>query len=270
MKPFKMDFHTHSSFSADSQAPMEDMVKAAMRKGVTHMSLTEHVDYDSDLNGSIVQWDFDKKGYMEAIKTLGDRYEEDIQLFKGLELGLQPHLAQRNNDLISQWDFDFIIGSLHTVNGRDLYHQHYFDSLKPADALALYYDDYYKSIEAYSGFDVLGHLDLYLRYSPRLKEVAFSSYEEGLTRLLSKVIQMGKGIEVNAGGYRYGLDATNPSEDILKCYKRLGGEIVTVGSDAHRPEDVAYAYDEIIAMLKRLDFKYVTYYSSRKPQYMKL
>ncbi len=64
MKPFKMDFHTHSSFSADSQAPMEDMVKAAMRKGVTHMSLTEHVDYDSDLNGSIVQWDFDKKGYM--------------------------------------------------------------------------------------------------------------------------------------------------------------------------------------------------------------
>jgi histidinol-phosphatase (PHP family) len=57
-----------------------------------------------------------------------------------------------------------------------------------------------------------------------------------VSQILSRVIADGKGIEVNTSGWRYGLGAPQPTDDVLRLYRDLGGTIVTIGSDSHNPE----------------------------------
>ena len=83
-------------------------------------------------------------------------------------------------------------------------------------------------------------------------------------------IQKGKGIELNTAGFKYGLGHPNPTESILKRYRELGGEIITIGADAHAPEHVAYDFDKVPAILKAAGFRYYTVFELRKPKFIPL
>lgn len=270
MKPFKMDFHSHSHFSNDSKTPMEDMVKKAIALDVTHMAFTEHVDFDADPELGYPDWNFDQEKYMDTIEHLNLKYKTDIRLYIAAEIGLQKQVSVKNRTLCQKYPFDFILGSQHTLDGEDIYRSHHFLSKDYKNAIKRYFESYYENILAYEDFDTLGHLDLFLRYHKDAIEVPFNVYSDYVEALLKKLIEMGKGIELNAGGYRYGLNQNNPTVDYLKLYRALGGEIITLGSDAHSPEYVADHYDENCAQLRQLGFKYITYFEKRQPKFISL
>ena len=126
-------------------------------------------------------------------------------------------------------------------------------------------------LEGVSSFDVLGHLDYVVRYGRnKAREYTYREFSDEIDAILKKVISEGKGLEMNMGGVKYGLGFANPHPDVLKRYRELGGEIVTVGADAHRPEHVAYDFEEAAEILKSCGFHYYTEFKERRPVFKKI
>lgn len=269
-KPFKMDFHVHSHFSPDSNVTMEEMIKKAIELNITDLAITDHVDFDADLASYQSDWDFDRDESERMIQQLKFKYQDKINLYQGLEVGIQPHLGEKNTNTVMKNQYDFVIASLHSVEGKDLYNRKYFDLHSPKESVCIYYEELYQSISRFDAYSVLGHLDLYLRYQPSLSKVTIGQYYDELTCVLRKVIEDGKGIEINAGGFRYGLGHTNPHKELLKIYKELHGEIITFGSDAHSLNYLGANYDETVYMLREIGFKYLCTFHQMKPEFHKI
>ena len=97
-----------------------------------------------------------------------------------------------------------------------------------------------------------------------------SEFSEKIDEILKLLISKGKGIEVNTSGLRYGVGSPHPSFEIIQRYHSLGGEIITIGSDAHKPEHIGYKFDTAYELLDKAGFKYVTIFKNRKPDFIKL
>ena len=116
----------------------------------------------------------------------------------------------------------------------------------------------------YKQFSVLGHVDLVKRYS---EEQPLRTFHETLTAIFNEIIPAGKGIELNTSGVRYGLPHAMPSNDVLKLYKQCGGEIITLGSDAHHVKDIAFDFKESLKLLQSVGFKYIATFDKRQPSF---
>ena len=189
----------------------------------------------------------------------------------GVELGLQPHLSKRNAAFAKAHDYDFIIGSSHLCNGRDPYYASFYEGRTQEDAYREYFESILENLKAFSNFDVYGHLDYVVRYGPQKDEgYSYELYREIFDKILTKLIDMEKGIEVNTGGLAKGMRDVHPCSGILKRYRERGGEIVTVGSDAHVPEQIAHAFDRAGEILKDCGFRYYAVFEKRQPLFRKL
>ena len=128
-----------------------------------------------------------------------------------------------------------------------------------------------ENISAYDGFDVYGHIDYVVRYGPnKNREYSYGRYKDILDEILKKLISMGKGIELNTGGYHYGLGEPNPCTAVIRRYRELGGEIITIGADAHTPDKIACAFDKAASVLEACGFRYYTIFKDRKPEFISL
>lgn len=263
------DLHLHSLFSSDSYpwASMSNICDAAALKGLRGICFTDHIDIDYPSFEEIP--DFQK--YSNEIDDMIYKYKDKLEVFKGLELGLQPHLAAENSSFSSKPGIDFILGSIHVVDKKELYKGDFLENRSDEEGVAAYFDDMNKSIYSFSDFDSLGHIDVVRRYLKNgEKAFRYDLYEAAIKDILKTLIRMGKGIEINTSGKRYGLSSYHPMTEILILYKKLGGEIITIGSDAHRPEDLAYDFNELLELLKSLDYKYYCIFKKRKPLFIRI
>ncbi len=261
----KADFHVHSSFSSDSEELLENAVKAAINKGLDALCITEHMDMDYPTDEFLL----DTEAYHAELLRLRGLYSDKIELLYGVELGLMNYLAPRLYEFTAKQDFDFIIGSSHLVDGTDPYYPEYFGSLGDKNGILRYFESILENITAYDNFDVYGHLDYVVRYSGA-KSYSPADYRELLDEILKKLVAMGKGIELNTAGLKYGLGWAHPHPELLARYRELGGEIITVGSDGHKGEHIAYDFDKAVDILKAAGFEYYTVFRQRKPQFIKL
>lgn len=259
------DFHTHTSFSSDSSEPLENAVKAACEKGIKTLCITEHMDFDYP-GGEFI---LDTAAYRAEFLRVKEQYTGRVELLFGVELGLMDYLAPRLNDYVRGWEFDFIIGSSHLIDGEDPYYPEYFDRLGDKNGILRYFESILANIKAFGEFDVYGHLDYAVRYS-RAKSYAPADYREITEGILKALISAGKGIELNTAGLKYGLGWAHPHPEILRRYRELGGEIITVGSDGHKAGHYAYGFDEAEDILKAAGFKYYTVFRKRKAEFIKL
>lgn len=271
--PVTADFHLHSSFSGDSDTPMEQMILKGIGLGLTRMCFTDHNDFDYPVT------DRETDGFFEVnadaclcdFLKLREKYADQIALFFGVELGLQPHLAQRNADFVLAHDYDFIIGSSHICHGKDPYYPAFYEGRPQEEAYLEYFESVLENLKVYSSFDVYGHLDYVVRYGPTKDQgYSYEMYREIFDRILSALIDMGKGIEINTAALARGMREPNPCIGILKRYRALGGEIITVGSDAHEPGQIAHAFDQAARILKDCGFDYYATYAKRTPSFHKL
>ena len=219
----RSDFHLHSSFSADSDAPMRDMVEKGISLGLSAMCFTEHMDYDYIDEGMVFEADI--PSYCKTLTSLKEEYEHKIELLFGLELGLQPYLKERCESLVKNWDFDFVIGSSHVVNGQDPYYPAFFEGRTEKESYISYFESIIENLHTMSCFDVYGHIDYVVRYGPNKNQFySYKEYSDWLDEIIRLLIDKGLGMEINTGGYAAGLGHPNPHEDILKRYRELGGD----------------------------------------------
>ena len=257
------DFHLHSEYSIDSKTSMENMVLSAINKNFKSICFTDHIDFEANSLG--IDFVFRTPDYLKNIKQVKYKYKNQLEILAGVEIGMQPHLANRYNSFIEEGVFDFVIMSVHTLDGLDISSDNYTKGKSPLEAIERYYNEMYLSISNFDNFDVLGHIDYIDRYFEDYSLIPkFDEYAHQVEEILKLLIQKGKGIEINTGGMRYGLSYYHPKLPILKMYKELGGEIITIGSDAHKPEDIGHDYKIVERMLKDLGFKYIHIFKERK------
>lgn len=264
------DFHMHSCFSGDSEAPMEEMVLQAIRAGMREICFTEHMDLDFPTHKEEEEgmFEVDLDAYLKKVLEMRKRYGDRIRIGYGLELGLQPQLAERHTRLIHRQEFDFVIGSSHVCNGRDPYYPEFYEGRTEEEAYREYFQSEIDNIKKFSDFDVYGHLDYVVRYGPnRDREYTYEKYRDLLDQILKLLLENGKGLELNTGGIPYGLKELHPVSELLVRYRKLGGEIVTIGSDAHKPEAIGRGFVRAAGVLQACGFSYYTVFKNRLPDF---
>ena len=287
------DIHMHSAFSSDSESSMESMIEGAIEKGVKTICFTEHLDYEYPPEDGKVIFEVDLDAYQKKIKELQDVYRKQIEVLFGIEFGLMPHLADRYEKIAESYDFDFIIGSSHLIPAPwykedidyiqkygkapvsmihgDPYEKRFWEDRSVEEICGKYFQTIVDNIAAFKNFDTYAHIDYLIRYAPRKNEnYTYKMYKEILDEVLKAIIREGLALEINTAGYKYGLGQPNPQTDILSRYRELGGEKITIGADAHKPEHIAYDFKKAEDLLKSLGFKYYTIFRKRQPQKMPL
>ncbi|MCM1027260.1 MAG: histidinol-phosphatase HisJ family protein [Roseburia sp.] len=269
----RADCHLHSSYSGDSDTPMEEMILRGISLGLTSLCFTEHQDFAFPPSPEQPENIFllDTDAYLRGFTRLKEKYRGKIRLLFGVELGLQPEIAGENAAYARSREFDFIIASSHVCHGKDPYYPSFFQGRSEEDAIREYFTSILENIRLFSDFDVYGHLDYVVRYAPnRDRNYSCESYRELLDDILRLLLEKGKGLELNTGGIQKGLRDFHPCQPILKRYRELGGEIVTLGSDAHDTAQIADCFDRAAAVLKECGFRYYAVFRNRAPEFIRL
>ena len=282
----KIDYHIHTEFSDDSDYAMEQVIKDAIKKGFDELCFTDHVDYgikkDWDEPGEMIYRkggagepdqmpvaNVDYPVYYKTFQKMKELYQDKISLKFGLEFGMQAHTVEKYEKLFSRYPFDFIILSVHEIEDKEFWDQGFQNGMTQQEYNERYYEEMLYLVQNYHNYSVLGHMDLITRYD-KAGVYSFEQLKPILTKILKIVITDGKGIEVNTSSHRYGLKDLTPSRDILKLYKELGGKIITIGSDSHKPEHLGAFVDETKEELKALGFEQICTFDKMKPVYHNL
>ncbi len=271
--PISADCHLHSSHSGDSKTPMEEEILRGIELGLDTLCFTEHNDFaypDSpDAPGSIFLLNTDS--YLYDLIKYKEKYAGKIRILFGVELGLQPEVSRQNGGYAKSYDFDFLIGSSHLCHGRDPYYPSFYEGRRDEEAYREYFESELENIRKFSGFDVYGHLDYVVRYgATRDRDYCYEKYADIFDRILEMLIEKGKGLEVNTGGLKRGMRDLHPCMGVLKRYRELGGEIVTVGSDAHDAAHIGEYFDRAREALLECGFRYYTVFEKRTPEFRRL
>lgn len=273
------DMHMHTWFSTDSEACPCDMADEAVRKGLKTICFTDHFDKDD------LEWGeegiFDVDAYFVEMQKLQEEYAGKLNIRIGIELGLRTYLKDYYEELTKKYPFDFVIGSVHNVpykkdaEGNILYTdpaaEKLFTDRTDKEAYRLMMETTLENVRTSDCFQTLGHLDYVVRYGKsREKEYSYTDYADIIDEILKLLIEKEKGLEVNSAGLKYGLPFAHPHPDVLKRYRELGGEIITIGADAHKPEHIAYDFAKAEEFLKSCGFKYYTEFFEQKPVFKQL
>jgi histidinol-phosphatase (PHP family) len=267
------DNHVHSSFSVDGVIDPGDACEVAIDRGLTGISFTEHLDYDyPGYPPDHFLTDFDK--YMECMEKLKVKYNSKLKIIKAIEVGVQPHVLDDNLKIVNGYDFDFVLASIHIVNGENPYRTYYFENKSKDEAYTLYLKEILFMVNNFSNYDIVGHFDYVTRCATyQDRSMRYKDYSDLFDAILKKIILDGKGFEINTKTYldkNDGMPAPEFDIDILKRYKELGGEMISFGSDAHSDKLIGYNFDYFSQILLDTGFKYIVHFENRKPVFDKL
>lgn len=258
------DFHLHSNFSVDCKVPPEDMVKEAINLGLKAICFTDHIDLalDSDRSKDVL---FNIEDYIKEMNKLKYSYINEIEVLKGAEFGLQEGLIDKYNEL-SNYPFDFILCSIHSVDGERIFSKESKFDEDYEKGQVRYYTEMLNVIRKFDNFDSLAHIDFIDRYY-KFKDMEYEftdAAKELVYEILKVIIDKEKSLEINTAALRYEMNCFHPQDDILDMYRGLGGELITVGSDAHYVQDLAYGVKDAQKYLKDKGFRYLYIYKKRK------
>lgn len=281
------DYHVHSEFSNDSIEPLENHIKKAIELGLDEICFTEHVDYgvkkdwceddieyvyDHIFDMEMPNTNVDYERYFDALHQLKEKYKDRISIKQGIEEGIQVHTIERYRELTNRYgnELDFVLLSIHQIEDKEFWTQEYQKGRSQKEYNEGYYDELLEIVKRYKDYSVLAHMDLIVRYDKQGR-YPFENVRDKVAEILKIVIADGKGIEVNTSSYQYGLDDLQPSRDLLKLYKDLGGKILTVGSDAHSCKYLANHIREVYGILRdELDFSQICTYEKMVPVFHEL
>ena len=259
------DYHLHSRISFDSDCPPEDILFAAEKAGLREICFTDHYDFN-DI--------FKDKRDLFPLSQYRDAYEhlksETVTIRRGVEFGLTTWNQKELDELLSQYDFDFVLGSVHYAGGYDPYCQEYWQHLGNEDGFEKYLLQTLECVKVQDHFDVLGHLNYVCKslYNPTRKPLYYADYRDLCDEIMKILVQKGKGMEINTSGVDRSGDYL-PSLDFIKRFRELGGQLITVGSDAHDASRVGQHIDGALEIAKEV-FGHVCTFENRKPVFHKL
>ena len=277
------DYHVHSAFSFDSRAAMEAQIEHAIGIGLDEICFTDHVDYgvrkDWDEPGPVGERDgkpkrnVDYPRYFAKLAEMKERYGDRITIRRGLELGVQRHTVRRTEELCERYrgELDFTLLSVHQVENLEICPpEEYVKGRSQGEYNQSYYEELLAVARDFDRYCVLAHLDVMRRYDPA-GEYPFEKTRDVVAEILRTAIQKGKGLELNTASWRCRLEDIQPRREIMRLYRDLGGEILTIGSDAHRVGQAGEHFDAARAILRdALGFRYFCTYEQGKPHFRNL
>ncbi|MCL2235311.1 MAG: histidinol-phosphatase HisJ family protein [Defluviitaleaceae bacterium] len=266
----KYDYHLHSIYSPDSHASIESMAQRAVDLGIEEIVFTDHINF------SYPSGEMESRTSLEArllrINKLKEEFAGRLSILTGAEIGLRLFTSGVTNHIADNYDFDILIASIHEVGKHSIADPKYYENRTRQTAYAEYYEHMLHAIKTTHAWDILGHMDYIKRYCTYVSHGFTYGGEwvlDVVDEILKYVIYSGKGLEVNTSGI-FRVNEVYPSQNILERYLDLGGEIFTVGSDAHHPRQIARGFGEARKILTSLGVKYITRYKNRQPYFEKI
>lgn len=269
------DNHNHSDFSFDGKrTSVEKSVRAAVEAGLGGMAFTDHCDFFVPAMKAefedLVPETFDIKAQQAEIdrvqRMLESEEHRQFRILKGIELGMHEDCHGQIRGILSEHSFDQIIASVHYLDGTDPFYGGYYEDKEWKEAYGHYLETIWKEMTWLKDFDIMGHFDYVVRYAPYDRtSLMYRDFSDILDEMFRFLIQEGKALEINTKSYRNykGRDITL-DRNILDRYKELGGEIISLGSDSHIPEQPGTSFKEYALLLKSLGFRWTAHYESRK------
>ena len=244
------DRHLHTSFSQDSVERPEVAIQTAIDLGMSDIYITDH--YDIGFGDCWFQ--FDPPSYFETLSILKDRFKARINVHIGVEVNIGDDIKEELDALLRGYPWEYVIGSMHIVDGKDPYTRDRFD-MDDESYYRLNFETTLRSLRACGGFDTLGHLDYCLRYGyTKEKGYKYETYADVLDEILKEIIRRDIALEVNTAALRKGLKYVHPYPEVLERYRQMGGRLLAMGSDAHAAKDIGYMFDETLEYLKQFGF----------------
>lgn len=257
-----IDYHVHTKCSGDGCGSILEACAAAVSVGLTEICFTEHVDFEpTDPSFKA----FDYALYTNQVDEAREDYADRLLIRLGVEIDFQDQYRSQIRDFVGGSAFDYVIGSAHYVGGVLLEnHGDYFPGRSAEEAYAPFFDNTMMVVET-GWFDTLAHLDLCKRNGVRYYGPFDCEPHLGQIRaILQAVIERNMTLEVNTSGLRQQPRDFYPCREIVECYYAMGGRSITVGSDAHRPEDVGSGIREAMDMLTSIGFDRLDTYEARR------
>lgn len=279
------DYHVHTEFSDDSVFPLNDVCALAIERGIDEICITDHVDY-----GVRPDWDeyrrdpscakmfegkpsinVDYERYFPAIAEARERFAPGLTVKTGMEFGVQSHTIDRFRALFDRHaaEWDFIILSIHQVGDKEFWDGAFQEGKTQEEYNMQHYEEMLRVVQGFDNWSVIGHVDHIKRYDPlgpwpdaNIRDIVAAIFEEAIRR--------GKGIELNTSSVRYGLSDLTPSTEILRLYRDLGGRILTLGSDSHKPEHLGAHIPAMRERLRALGFDEFCTFDHMEPVFHKL
>ena len=265
-----IDCHTHSTLSHDGCDEPMLMAQRACELGIKHFALTDHIEIDK-----FTEWDFESavsKGY-GVFREIKERFAGKMEVYYGAELGQPLYNLPLAEKILGAHDFDFVLGSQHRSKSYPYLNRvpdTYADRKRCLDE----YFEEELALAKWGNFCSLSHLTFPLRFlqvdikAPVLKicrEIDMSPYESTIDEIFRTIIKRGIALEVNSSGIRKGLGVPMPPQEYLLRYKRLGGRLITIGSDAHRVSDVGADIENTMNLLREIGFSEICVYKYKEP-----
>lgn len=256
------DYHVHSGWSFDAEGTLASIADAAEKAGLSEICFTEHIEpcqpYGLDWDGFIAFEEYAAEISRAAALHPG------LIIRTGLELGLSPETLPQIRRYMTGKKCDFIVASQHIIRGLDPYDSDYFEHKTKKQAESLYLQELIKSLRGFKPYSVVGHIGYVDKRSPYHSPLRYSDHSDLIDEILREAIVSGHGIEINTSSFE-NLGVPMPPPDIVGRYLELGGEIITIGSDAHQKQQVGSGFDDALEMLRSLGARYVCTFKDMKP-----
>lgn len=262
------DCHVHGKFSFDSDADYAQMVQAAKDRGLKGICFTDHFEY----NPFTRQYDtFDLIRCTSKIRSLSQNASpDDPKVFSGIEIGLFDTDMLSAEFAMKNFKFDSIIGSVHYLkNQPDPYYPEYTENKDKFTAYSMVLEKYIELLPKYPKINIMGHFDYVSRYPQNYEDrnMYYKDFPDHFDKLFTIIIPRGIALEINTASFlkRDSFPANQLDMNILKRYKEMGGELITLGSDAHDPSRVGQGFQEATELIKSAGFRYLTHFVRRRP-----
>jgi histidinol-phosphatase (PHP family) len=256
------DYHMHSNNSYDARHTMREMCQSALEKGVPEIAFTEHFNAKPE---DFCYGRYNAERYFRDLENCRAEFgPQGLTIKAGLEVG-EMHLYRAEADaLLNNYPYDIVLGSLHWNNGESVFERPYFQKRDHVAAAREYFTEMREMVEA-GGFNILSHLDVPKRMGYNVYgKYDLREYEEFVRPVLQACVKQGIAPEINTSALRLPVNQTHPTIDALLWYRELGGELLTIGSDAHRPSDLAAGLDKAVTMAVEAGFTQLARFEKRQ------
>ena len=263
------DMHTHSHHSFDAKSSVDEMCRAAIERGLEALAVTDHCEAPFIRFGADCEFGcFDElipQSFADATAAR-ERYAGRLKVLRGLELGEPTHDRAATVHALAYGDFDFVLASVHNIrNMQDFYYMNY-SGVDVDGLLARYFDELCETA-SFEHFDSLSHLTYPLRYivagTGRFPDL--SVHADAIDTIFKILIKNQKALEINVSGLFKELKTTLPDVTLVRRFRELGGQYITIGTDAHSADMVGRGIGEGIAVAKEAGFSQYVIYEKHRP-----
>jgi histidinol-phosphatase (PHP family) len=264
-----IDIHIHTRFSFDSEELPENYIKRAIYDNVPVIGFSEHYDYDAVLDGGNVQL-VDVQEYVSYINNLKKQIKIP-QILCGIEFGYSKGAIERYQELDKQYNFDYIINSVHTLPGRgDSFYARFFEGKTTTQAYNDYFDAVLESVNAPYDYQIIGHIGYVSRYCKgEDSRIFYKDYKTVYRQILEGIIKKDKCLEINTSSGN-AQSQFLPDRDVIEEYLSLGGTKLSFAGDAHTVKDYLRKSDLVHDFLLSIGVNKLCYYHNKNAKFYKI